>query len=269
MLKLIDRIHPLVILGITSWIALAVLEVLPDGLFAEVRYVSSTLSFLIMALSGLILIRLFRLQIWAYFRLPEKSKLTFAAFAVVAVVTVPPIFSVDRDGKSLSMGLLAIFFLFSIGLGEEIFSRGFHYGYLENYGRYLAVVVSSFVFGLMHLNRYIGDGWDSWRAYSHVVTAFGFGLLACALMIATKSIWVAVLFHTLANWDLAFPRVGVSNTQIVLSEQFLGRLLMPVMHLSFSAVLAFVLLWFSAGSGLPQLAQRLMVSWKLVETERN
>ena len=269
MLKLIDRIHPLVILGITSWIALAVLEVLPDGLFAEVRYVSSTLSFLIMALSGLILIRLFRLQIWAYFRLPQKSKLTYAAFAVVAVVTVPPIFLVDREGKPLALGLLAIFFLLSIGLGEEIFSRGFHYGYLEKYGRYLALVVSSFIFGLMHLNRYIGDGWDSWRAYSHVVTAFGFGLLACALMIATKSIWVAVLFHTLANWDLAFPRVGVSNTQLVISEHFLGRLLMPVMHLSFSAVLAFALLWFSAGSGLPQLTQRLMVSWKLVETERN
>ena len=269
MLKLIDRIHPLIVLGITSWVALAVLGVLPDGVFVEVRYVNSTLSFLIMALCGLILIRLFRLQTWAYFRLPQKSKLTVAAFAVVAIVTVPPIFSVDREGKSLSMGLLAIFFLFSIGLGEEIFSRGFHYGYLEKYGRYLAVVVSSFIFGLMHLNRYIGDGWDSWRAYSHVVTAFGFGLLACALMIATKSIWVAVLFHTLANWDLAFPRVGISNTQMVLSEHFLGRLLMPVMHLIFSAVLAFILLWFSAGSGLPQLAQRLMVSWKLVESDRS
>lgn len=267
MLKLIDRIHPLILLGITSWVALAVLELLPDGVFAEVRYVNSTLSFLIMALCGLILIRLFRLQTWAYFRSPQKSKLTVASFAVLTIVTVPPIFSVDREGKSLSMGFVAILFLFSIGLGEEIFSRGFHYGYLEKYGRYLALVVSSFIFGLMHLNRYIGDGWDSWRAYSHVITAFGFGLLACALMIATKSIWVAVLFHTLANWDLAFPRVGVSSAQIVFSEHFLGRLLMPLMHLSFSAVLAVALLWFSAGSGLPQLAQRLMVAWKLVDTK--
>jgi hypothetical protein len=77
-----------------------------------------------------------------------------------------------------------------------------------------------------------------------------------------------VLFHTLANWDLAFERVGVSGAQMVMSEHFLGRLLMPVMHLSFSAFLAFLLLWFSAGSGLPQLAQRLMVSWKLVDSDR-
>ena len=268
MLRLVDRLHPVIILGISSWVALEILEVLPDGLFPDVRYVNSTLSFLIMALCGLILIRLFRLQTWAYLQLPEKSKLTLAAFAVVGIVTVPPIFSVDREGKSVSMGLLAIFFLLSIGLGEEIFSRGFHYGYLEKYGRSLAVVVSSLIFGLMHLNRYIGDGWDSWRAYSHVITAFGFGLIACALMIATKSIWVAVLFHTLANWDLAFERVGVSGAQMVMSEHFLGRLLMPVMHLSFSAFLAFLLLWFSAGSGLPQLAQRLMVSWKLVDSEQ-
>lgn len=265
----IERIHPFIILGTTSWVALALLEVLPDGVFADIRYMNSTLSFLIMALCGLILIRLFRLPTWTYFRLPQKSKLTFAALAVVAMVTVPPIFSVDRESKPLSMGLLAIFFLFSIGLAEEIFSRGFHYGYLQKYGRYLAVVVSSFIFGLMHLNRYIRDDWDSWRAYSHVVTAFGFGLLACALMIATKSIWVAVIFHALANWDLAFGRVGVSEVQEIVSGYFLGRLLMPVIHLIFVGALAFMLLWFSSGSGLPHMVQRMMVSLKLVETKVN
>jgi hypothetical protein len=77
-----------------------------------------------------------------------------------------------------------------------------------------------------------------------------------------------VLFHTLANWDLAFERVGVSGAQVAISEHFMGRVLMPLMHLSFSAFLAFMLLWFSAGSGLPQLAHRLMISWKLVDQDR-
>jgi uncharacterized membrane protein len=97
-LKLIDRIHPLITLSITSWVALAVLEVLPDGVFAEVRYVNSTLSFLIMALCGLILIRRFRLQTWACFRLPEKSKLTFA---LTASLTLSSITGASRKKSSL------------------------------------------------------------------------------------------------------------------------------------------------------------------------
>lgn len=75
---------------------------------------------------------------------------------------------------------------------------------------------------------YLDDRWGAWKAYSHVIAAFGFGLLACALMIATKSIWVAVIFHTLANWERAFPKVDTSNAQEVISEDLLGRLLTPV-----------------------------------------
>ena len=116
MLKLIDRIHPLVILGITSWIALAVLEVLPDGLFAEVRYVSSTLSFLIMALSGLILIRLFRLQIWAYFRLPALNRIvvlleqfkTWVSNQVSSFTRRLASFSFSAAVPHLSFGILGV-----------------------------------------------------------------------------------------------------------------------------------------------------------------
>ena len=268
MLRFGDRIRPLITLGLSAWVALSILEILPDEFFQGIRYVNSTLSFSIMALYGLVLIRLFQLRTWAYFRLPEKTKLTFIALAIVLIVTVPPIFSVDRENKSLSVSEFAIFFLVSIGIAEEIFSRGFHYGYLEKYGRYLAIIASSAIFGLMHLNRYAGDAWDPWMAYAQVISAFGFGLLACALMIATKSIWVAVIFHALANWDLAFPRVGVSGVEEGVSEYVVGRLLMPLTHLTFFSALAFLLLWFSSGSGLPQMVKRAMVSLKLVDSEK-
>jgi membrane protease YdiL (CAAX protease family) len=120
----------------------------------------------------------------------------------------------------------------------------------------------------MHLNRYFGDSWDAWKAYGHVVAAFGFGLLACALMIATKSIWVAVIFHTLANWDLAFPKVGTSKVHEVNSENLLGQLLMPVAQFISYSFLAMVVLWVSSGRGIPQRVQRLMISLKLVDSDR-
>ena len=256
------------VVGLSTWIGLFALKVLPEGLLAGVAYLNASLSFGLLAVFGFALIRYFRLGTLEYFRLPQMTKSTMVAIGLVAVVTVPPIFLVDREGKSLPLGLLAILFLFFVGLGEEIFSRGFHYGFLEKYGRYLALVVSSLIFGLMHLNRYIGDSWDAWKAYGHVVAAFGFGLLACALMIATKSVWVAVIFHTLANWDLAFPKVGISNAQEVISEDLLGRLLMPVAQLISYGFLAIVILWVSSGRGIPQRVQRLMISLKLVDLDR-
>jgi membrane protease YdiL (CAAX protease family) len=261
----IDRIRLILIVGLSTWIGLFALEVLPQGFLALVPYLNVSLSFGLLAVFGFTLIRYFQLGTLEYFRLPQVTKSTMVAIGLVAVVTLPPIFLVDREGKSLSLGLSAILFLFSVGLGEEIFSRGFHYGFLESYGRYLALVVSSLIFGLMHLNRYFGDSWDAWKAYGHVVSAFGFGLLACALMIATKSIWVAVIFHTLANWDLIFPKVGMRNFQEIISEDLLGRLLMPVAQLISYGFLAIVILWVSLGRGIPQRVQRLMISLKLVD----
>lgn len=256
------------VLGLSVWVSLVALKVLPSGLFWGFPYLNSALSFILMAVLGFSLIRYFQLGTLKYFRLPQITSSTMVAIGLVAVVTLPPIFLVDRERKTLSLALLAILFLFSVGLGEEIFSRGFHYGFLEKYGRYLALVVSSLIFGLMHLNRYIGDSWDGWKAYGHVVAAFGFGLLACALMIATKSIWVAVIFHTLANWDLAFPKVGTSNVQEVISEDLLGQLLMPLVQLIFYGFLTIVVLWVSSGRGIPERVKRLMIVLKLVDSDR-
>jgi uncharacterized protein len=264
----IDRIRLILVVGISACISLFVLEILPDGFLAGVPYLNASLSFGLLAVFGFTLIRYFQLGTLEYFRLPQMTKSTMVVIGLVALVTVPPIFLVDREGKSLSLGLLAILFLFSVGLGEEIFSRGFHYGFLEKYGRYLALVVSSLIFGLMHLNRYVGDNWNPWRAYGHVITAFAFGLLACALMMVTKSIWVAVIFHTLANWDLAFPKVGTSNVQEVISEDLLGQLLMPVAQLISYGFLTIVVLWVSSEQGIPQRVKRLMIVLKLVDSDR-
>lgn len=253
--------------GLSTWIGLFVLEILPDRFLARVPYLNATLSFSLLAAFGFTLIRFFRLGTLEYFGIPQMRKPTMVAVSLVVLLTVPPIFLVDREGKSLSLGLLSILFLFSVGLGEEIFSRGFHYGFLEKYGRYLALVVSSLIFGLMHLNRYLGDNWNPWKAYGHVVAAFGFGLLACALMIAAKSIWVGVIFHTLANWDLAFPKVGTSNVQEVISEDLLGQLLMPVAQLISYGFLTIVVLWFSLGRGIPKRVQRLMIALKIVDSK--
>lgn len=252
--------------GLPTWIGLIALEILPDEFLAGVPYLNATLSFGLLAVFGFTLTRYFRLGTLAYFHLPQMTKPTMAAVGLVFLLTGPPIFLVDRESKSLSLGLLGILFLFSIGLGEEIFSRGFQYGILEKYGRHLALVASSLIFGLMHLNRYVGDNWNPWRAYGHVIATFGFGLLACSLMIATKSIWVAVIFHTLANWDLVFNQVSPDATSDLVSENFFVKLLIPLMYLFFYGLMALLLLWFGSDGQIKEKVERVMISLKLIDS---
>lgn len=254
--------------GFSGVISLVVLEILPDGFLAGVPFLKASISFSLLAVFGFSLIRYFRLGTLEYFRLPQKTTSTIVAIGFVVVLTIPPIFSVERESKSPLPSLLGVLFVFSVGLGEEIFSRGFHFGLLEKYSKYLALTVSSSIFGLMHLNRYFGDDWDAWKAFSHVLAAFGFGLLACALMITTRSIWVAVIFHTLANWDMAFHKVGQPISQDNVSEDLLGRILIPVVQLIAHGILACLILWTSSGCRTPQKVHRLVVSLKLVDSDR-
>jgi membrane protease YdiL (CAAX protease family) len=69
-----------------------------------------------------------------------------------------------------------------------------------------AVIVSSVIFGLMHLNRYLGDDWDPVNAYWHCLSATGFGFLAAAVMIATRSILTAIALHAFIDWSVVFEK---------------------------------------------------------------
>jgi uncharacterized protein len=262
----VGLLRSLVISGVAAVMALAALVILPDSFFAETRYVNSILSFGLVAIFSLVLIRIFDISVGEYFRLPRVSKPSLLSIAVVVVLVVPQIFLVDRESKSIMTGLLAIVFVFSVGLGEELFARGFIYGYLKKRGNYLALVLSSLIFGLMHLNRYIGEDWDGWKAYSHVISAFGFGLLACALMIVTRSIWIPVIFHALSNWDLAFKRESRGWAQDVFSEYFLGRVFMPSAPLILYGGLAFFILWFNSGFKTSPKVERIAAKLKLVDS---
>ena len=265
-MRSVELLRSLVISGVAAVMALAVLVILPDSFFAETRYVNSILSFGLVALFSLVLIRIFGIRVGEYFGLPRVSKPSLFSIAVVVVLVVPQIFLVDRESKSITMGLLAIVFVFSVGLAEELFARGFIYGYLKKHGSYLALVLSSLIFGLMHLNRYIGQDWDGWKAYSHVISAFGFGLLACALMIVTRSIWIPAIFHALSNWDLAFKRENRGWVQDVFSEYLLGKLLMPLAPLILYGGLAFFILWFNSGFNISLRLERIAAKLKLVDS---
>jgi membrane protease YdiL (CAAX protease family) len=143
-------------------------------------------------------------------------------------------------------------------------SRGFTFGVLLRFGRFKALVISSFLFGLLHINVYI-PGHLGWDTYYHVISAFGMGMILCALMMVTRSIWVSVLFHAMMDWHIPFTAADTSGGDSVhysLWENLSG----PMSGLIFDCVIVLVLLAIDAVRITPaRWMHRLAVRWKLVE----
>jgi membrane protease YdiL (CAAX protease family) len=100
--------------------------------------------------------------------------------------------------------LLAIGFALSIGLVEEIFSRGFIFANLEKYGIQFATIISSIHFGLLHLGNIFWGGQGISYTFAQVIYAAAFGYLATGLMLFTGNIWLSILLHGLTNTPMQF-----------------------------------------------------------------
>ena len=128
---------------------------------------------------------------------PFTSGVTFRAFSIAHIAAV-------------------FVFSFSIGLDEELFSRGLAYGLLEHFGAKFAILISSFEFGLLHLSNILWGGQSFNYTAAQVINAFAFGVLSAALLLYTRSIWPPIVFHCLSDFPLMFQE---SSLQLHLSEE--------------------------------------------------
>jgi len=187
-----------------SCLLLAWLNKFPGHLIGDTYFQASILSYVGIAFFALLLMILVGSQSFEYFRFPRIHIKTF----LVIILLVPMVWKYttgdDIETKKLSIAIPGVVFLFLIGVGEEFFSRGFVFGVFRKYGQWRAIWASSLLFGLLHLNLYIGADWDPWQAYAHVWSTFSFGVLACAVMITTRSIWMSIILHALLDWSVVF-----------------------------------------------------------------
>jgi membrane protease YdiL (CAAX protease family) len=260
------RARTLSIVGVYSIFSILILWVFPDSIFSEVRYLNSILAFVSLGIFGLALILIFKVQVLGFFRTPVRTKASFISIGLAAILVVPPILIGETEERFLGLSALGILFILSVGFGEEVFNRGFVYGYLERHGQCFGLIWSSTIFGMLHLNRYLGSNWDGWRAYSHVLSASAIGLFMCALMMVTKSIWASIIFHTLANWHLAFKGRRESDVEIV-GQSLLENLLDPLGSVLLYSTFAFFILWVNSGMVLSPRVAALFQRLKLVEQE--
>ena len=163
-----------------------------------------TVSYLILGLFSFAVMWWLRPATFAYFALPAFGWRFVIAFIFMVNLIVVQIRGEDFSGLTTEKWIRGVIFLILVAVAEEIFSRGVIFGVLLRHGLVVAVTGSSLIFGVMHLNGYIGEYFDPWRAYWHVVSATAFGVFACALLVVTRSIWMPIILHTLSNTGLLF-----------------------------------------------------------------
>lgn len=107
----------------------------------------------------------------------------------------------DDSGKSISSVILGIWIWSSIT--EEIYMRGLFQSLLDNLKKFrflrlsLAVWLSGLAFGLLHFSIY--DGENLFFTLFIVSQTIVLGLLAAQYREKTKSIYIPILIHVLAN----------------------------------------------------------------------
>ena len=247
-----------------SAVVIFVFRIIPIAWISDERFLNSIISYYIVGalFMGLVFIKGF--DSLEYFRLPELNARSITAMTVAAAMVSPHFFGGQNEMKPWSVAIPGIIFLFGIGFGEEMFARGLCFGMLRKYGQRNAIIYSSVVFGFLHLNLYIGENWELWNAYNHVISSGVFGVIAAQIMIMTRSIWVAVIFHALTDWHIVFEKVFEEGGFDEYAPYALWEnLVYPLSEFLIYGPVILFLARVNRG-GWPRWIEKLAIRWKLV-----
>ena len=228
----------------------------------------STGSYMILGLFSCAVMWWLRPLTMAYFALPRFGWGFLLACALMINLIVVQIRGEDFSQVTSDKWLRGIIFLICVATAEEIFSRGIIFGVLQRHGMAVAVIGSSLMFGLMHINSYIGN-FDAWPAYWHIVSATSFGVFACALMVVTRSIWMPIVLHTFSNAGLLLRNAEEvqAKRDSYSSVDFWPGLVQPLPVMLTFVIPALALFWIAAGTPIHPRLHRLGVKWKLIEVK--
>ena len=226
-------------------------------------YFNEILQYVLITLLGLICVLILKPPTINSFGWPRISW-TSGIFLLIAIGVAIFDMSGGYDIKQpLRVKIAGIISLLAIGFGEEMISRVLVFGTLQRFGTRFAVIASSVLFGLMHINVYLPD-WSTWDAYWHVMMATGFGLLVCAIFIATRSYWIVAIFHGLSDWTVVFDKKNTYGGEEY-STGILEGLSLGLADFAFEYGVLGLFLLMVLRRRWPKWILWLAVKWKLVE----
>ncbi len=158
----LSKLDTLLALSIVTVVALLLFR-LPLINHYQGIYFNESLQYLFIAILGLICVVILKPTTISYFGWPRISWINgFTILAAIGIVAI----SIDSGymiQQPLRVMVAGVIYILMIGFGEEMISRVLIFGTLQRFGIRFAVLTSSFMFGLMHINVYLPD-WSAWEA---------------------------------------------------------------------------------------------------------
>lgn len=254
-----DSVVALLIVAITGLLIFRI----PEVTYFKGIYFNETLQYALITVVGFIAVYILRPPTFSYFGWPKISWMSGFFILLAIAIAIFDMSGGYNIKQPLRVKIAGVITLLAIGFAEEMMSRVLIFGSLQRFGRTFAVLTSSIIFGLMHINVYLPE-WSAWDAYWHVMMATGFGLLICAIFIATRSYWVVVLFHALSDWTVVFDKKNTFGGEDY-SPGILEGLWWGIENFAIEyGFLGLVLLYILRGRW-PKFVMRLAIRWKLVE----
>lgn len=139
-------------------------------------------------------------------------------------------------------------YMITVGMAEEFLCRGImtetleeHYG-TEWSGSLKAILISSFIFGLIHFTNLI-LGASFIGVFGQVLNAFAIGVVFAVIYLRTGNLWVTVVIH--AIWDFLILMAtgdGLFVSSKTLEEKLSGSFsVMNLLPCAFYLVMAFLI----------------------------
>jgi membrane protease YdiL (CAAX protease family) len=172
-----------------------------------------------------------------------RKKATAGIFLLVGGLSMSDFIHINWSNTStytISMG--ALFTLF-IGIDEEIYSRGFVLGVLEQYGPWVAIAGSSVDFGFLHLTNYFYGGQSLDVTIAQMIGAASFGFMSAALMFYSGSIWPSILLHAFSDFQMTQETPAVYTSGLTSSPDWIGSSIESLLYI----LIGFLLLAVSGG----------------------
>ncbi len=119
-----------------------------------------------------------------------------------------------RGGITLTYVAVALVFTLSVGVSEELYFRGLVLKTLSAKGIRFAIIVSSLIFGVVHLANLAG-GADLLYTLLQVLFSALFGLVCAEIVVKSRGLLVAIIWHFAHDFIAYLTVPELSTTALV------------------------------------------------------
>jgi membrane protease YdiL (CAAX protease family) len=166
-------------------------------------------------------------------RKAEPVSIRKTLFFIPLLLSELPLIMAGVDFKSFTYASVLTFFTLMVGISEELYFRGIILKLLQdNFSVKQTVVISALVFGIGH-SASILAGESIVQVLLQIINAIVFGILAAEIVILTKSLFPAIIWHflfnfvnyiSIANSTSEYIAIGLQETIMIIYALYLWNI---------------------------------------------